>query len=83
MTVSEKSWTRLMTEQEWELRLGRHTCVELTVYAVKVDEIGKERIFKKQKIKKTVANRNLPCHIHKRTEEERRGDTQRTLHLRY
>ena len=58
MTVSEKSWTRLMTEQEWELRLGRHTCVELTVYAVKVDEIGKERIFKKQKIKKDAKHQN-------------------------
>ena len=38
MTVSEKSCTRFMTEQEWELRLGRHTCVELTVNAVKVDK---------------------------------------------
>lgn len=47
-----------MTEQEWELRLGRHTCVELTVYAVKVDEIGKERIFKKQKIKKDAEHQN-------------------------
>lgn len=58
MTVSEKSWTRLMIEQEWELRLGRHTCVELTVNAVKVDKIGKERIFKKQKIKKDAQHQN-------------------------
>lgn len=58
MTVSEKSWTRLMTEQEWKLRLGRHTCIELTVNAVKVDKIGKERIFKQQMIKKDAQHQN-------------------------
>ena len=47
-----------MTEQEWELRLGRHTCVELTVNAVKVDKIGKEIIFKKQKIRKDSQHQN-------------------------
>lgn len=58
MTVSKKSCTRFMTEQEWELRLGRHTCVELTVNAVKVDKIGKEIIFKKQRIRKDSQHQN-------------------------
>ena len=47
-----------MTEQEWELRLGRYTCIELTVNAVKVGKIGKERIFKQQMIKKDAQHQN-------------------------